>query len=72
MLTILPVLLMIGGTFGFLGACIAFLVTWNEYYKHHFRGKRLFKEAFKVGMFTFLFFILLSIVVAFVFTKLSL
>jgi hypothetical protein len=69
---IYKILILIGGTFGFLGACIAFLITWNESKKHGIGGRRLFREAFKVAAFTFLFFILLSIVVAFIFTKSSL
>jgi len=71
--TILSILLLIGGVFGFLGACIAFLITWNEYSKHHFfTGKKLFMEALKMAVFTFAFFILLSILLAFIFLKLGL
>ena len=69
---IYKILILIGGAFGFLGACIAFLITWNEYSKHHFfRGKKLFMEAFKVWALTLVFFILLSATLAFVFSKLN-
>jgi hypothetical protein len=69
---IYKILILIGGTFGFLGACVAYLVTWNESKKRGFSGRRLFKEAFKVAAFTFIFFILLSIALAVIFSKLGL
>ena len=37
----------IGIIFGFLAAASAFVITWHEYEKHKFKGKRLFKEAFQ-------------------------
>jgi len=52
---------MIGLVFGFLAALIAFLITWNEYQKHKFKGKRLFREVFSAGLFTFIIFFLLSL-----------
>jgi hypothetical protein len=69
---IFSILILIGLVFGFLGACVAYLVSWNESKKHSINGAPLFKESFKIAVFTFLFFILLSVVLAFVFAKLGL
>ena len=55
----------IGIVFGFLAALMAFVVTWHEYEKHKFVGKRLFKEAFQAAIFTFVVFLLLSLIIGF-------
>ena len=55
----------IGVIFGFLAALMAFVITWHEYEKHKFTGRRLFKEAFHSGIFTFAIFLLLSILTGF-------
>ncbi|MDR3558725.1 MAG: hypothetical protein P4L61_04275 [Candidatus Pacebacteria bacterium] len=69
---IYKILLLIGGIFGFLGACIAFLITLNEYKRHDIHGKSFVAESFRAAAFTFIFFIILSVVIAFIFTKLNL
>ena len=69
---IYKILILIGGIFGFLGASIAFLITLNECKRHDIRGKNYVAESFKVAAFTFAFFIILSVALAFIFTKLSL
>jgi uncharacterized protein YybS (DUF2232 family) len=56
----------IGVIFGFLAALMAFLITWDEYRKHKFEGKRLFMEAFRAGLFTFIVFLLLSLLIGFI------
>jgi hypothetical protein len=56
----------IGAVFGFLAALMAFFITWNEYQKHGFRGKRLFMEAFRVLLFTFVVFLFLSLLIGFI------
>jgi nucleoside recognition membrane protein YjiH len=55
----------IGVIFGFLAAASAFVITWHEYEKHKFTGRRLFKEAFQSAIFTFVVFLLLSLLVGF-------
>ncbi|HUY62357.1 MAG TPA: hypothetical protein VMV50_01010 [Candidatus Paceibacterota bacterium] len=57
--------LIIGGTFGFLAACIAFLITFQEYRKHKFEGWRLWREALTVATFTFVFFFGLSLLIGY-------
>jgi hypothetical protein len=59
----------IGAVFGFLAALMAFLITWNEYQKHKFRGRRLFMRALHAGLFTFVVFILLALLVGFILSK---
>ena len=59
----------IGVVFGFLAALMAFLITWNEYQNHKFRGKRLFMEALRAGLFTFVVFLLLSLLIGFILTN---
>jgi ABC-type transporter Mla maintaining outer membrane lipid asymmetry permease subunit MlaE len=59
----------IGAVFGFLAALMAFLITWNEYQKHNFRGRRLFMEAFQAGLFTFIIFLFLSLFIGFILTN---
>jgi len=57
--------IVIGIIFGFLAALMAFVITWHEYEKHKFTVKRLFKESFQAGIFTFAIFLLLSILIGF-------
>jgi tellurite resistance protein TehA-like permease len=61
----LKLFIAIGGIFGFFAALMAFVITWHEYEKHKFTGKRLFKEAFQAGIFAFIFFLLLSLLSGF-------
>ncbi|PIY82609.1 MAG: hypothetical protein COX96_04960 [Candidatus Omnitrophica bacterium CG_4_10_14_0_2_um_filter_44_9] len=55
----------IGIVFGFVAALMAFVITWREFERHKFAGERLFKEAFQSGIFTFVVFLLLSILAGF-------
>jgi len=57
--------IVIGTIFGFLAALAAFVITYNEYEKHKFTGKRLFMQAFQAALFTLIIFLLLSILVGF-------
>jgi len=61
--------IVIGIVFGFLAALMAFVITWHEYEKHKFTGRRLFKEAFQAAAFTFVVFLLLSILVGFLLVR---
>jgi hypothetical protein len=53
----------VGITFGTLAALIAFLITYLEYRKHKFEGWRLWREALTVGVFTFVIFVGLSLLI---------
>ena len=57
--------IVIGVIFGFLAALAAFVITWNEYEKHKFTGKRLFMQAFQTAFFTFVVFLVLSLLIGF-------
>jgi hypothetical protein len=61
--------LLIGVIFGVLAACAAFLITYNEYYKHGFRGAPLYKESLRPGIFTFVFFVCLSLLIGYLLTN---
>jgi uncharacterized Tic20 family protein len=71
-MAIYKVLILISGIFGLLGACIAFLITWSEQKRRDIVGKNAVKEGVKMAVFTFIFFVLLSLVLAFIFSKLNL
>ena len=58
--------IVIGIVFGFIAALMAFVITWHEYKKHKFTGKRLFKEAFQSAIFTFAVFLILSFIIGFI------
>jgi len=62
----LVISVILGIIFGFLAALIAFVITWYEYEKHKFTGKRLFKQAFQAAIFTFVVFLFLSFIIGFV------
>jgi len=57
--------IVIGIIFGFLAALAAFVITYNEYEKHKFTGKRLFMQAFQTAFFTFVVFLVLSLLIGF-------
>jgi H+/Cl- antiporter ClcA len=59
----------LGFVFGLIAALIAFVVTWNELEKHQFERKRLWRESFQAAFFTFLFFLILSLLLGFLITK---
>ena len=57
--------ILVGVLFGFLGTLMAFVITYNEYQKHQFRDKRLFKQAFNAAIVTFVFFVALMAIVGY-------
>lgn len=57
--------IVMGVIFGFLAALAAFVITWQEYERHKFTGKRLFIQAFKTAIFAFLIFLILSVIIGF-------
>jgi len=61
--------IVIGIIFGFLAALAAFVITYNEYEKHKFTGKRLFMQAFKTAIFTFAVFLILSLLAGFLLAR---
>ena len=62
--------IVIGIVFSSLAAVSAFVITWREYERHKFTGKRLFKETFQSAIFTFIVFLLLSVLVGFLLGRL--
>lgn len=58
----------IGLVSGFFAGLIAFLITWHEWQKHKFRGRRLFMEAFRAAVFTFIVFLAVSLFASYVLT----
>ena len=61
--------IVIGVIFGFLAALAAFVITYNEYEKHKFAGKRLFMQAFQTAIFTFAVFLILSLLAGFLLAR---
>ena len=57
-----------GAAFGLLAAAAAFVITWEEYQKHKFTGKRLFLRALYTAIFAFVIFLLLSLLAGFCIT----
>lgn len=53
----------IGLVFGGLAGMIAFLITLNEWHKHQFTGWKLWREPLVRGIFTFVFFFALSMLI---------
>jgi len=62
----LAISVILGIIFGFSAALIAFVITWHEYEKHKFTGKRLLKKAFQAAIFTFVFFLISSFIIGFI------
>jgi len=69
---IFTILLVIGLVFGLLGSCIAYLITFNEYKRRDIRGKSASREATEVAIFAFVFFVVLSVALGYIFSRLSL
>ena len=63
------VFFVIGIIFGLLAAASAFAIIWQEYERHQFTRKRLFKEAFQAAIFTFAVFLLLSLLAGFLLVR---
>ena len=61
--------IVVGTVFGFLAALTAFVITYHEYEKHKFTGKRLFMQAFQAAIFTFVIFLLLSLLAGFLLVR---
>ena len=61
----LVISIVLGIIFGFIAALMAFVITWHEYEKHKFAGKRLFMQAFQAAIFTFAVFLFLSLLIGF-------
>jgi hypothetical protein len=58
--------LLIGIIFGLIAGLMAFLITWKEYEKHRFRGRRLFGVSFRAGLFAFLFFLIMALTTGYI------
>lgn len=58
--------LVIGATFGFLAALIAFFITYREYSRHKFEGWALWREALTVAFFTYAFFLGIAFCIGYV------
>jgi len=65
----LVISIVIGIVFGLVAAASAFVITWHEYEKHKFTGKWLFKEASQAGIFAFVVFLLLSLLIGFLLAR---
>ena len=63
------IMLTLGIVFGFMASVMAFLITYNEYQKHQFPKNRLWKESLESFIFTFIFFLVLSIILGYLFTN---
>ena len=61
----LVISIVLGIIFGFIAALMAFVITWHEYEKHKFAGKRLFMQAFQAAILAFTVFLLLSLLAGF-------
>jgi len=62
----LPVLVAIGVIFGLIGAAMAFTITYTEYQRHQFTGRRLVGEALRAGIAAFLVLFVLAIAAGFI------
>lgn len=51
---VLAVLVVVGTAFGLLGGGMAFTITYAEYQRHQFTGRRLVGEALRAGVAAFL------------------
>jgi hypothetical protein len=55
---------------GLIAGIMAYLITYEEY-QHHFKGRRVFWESIKSAGITFLFFVLLSLLLGIVLGRIS-
>jgi hypothetical protein len=53
-------LLALGGIFGALAACSAFLITWKGYAHHLTDRKKILKASLQTAVITFIFFMILT------------
>jgi hypothetical protein len=54
--------LVIGAGFGLIASIMTFLIIYDEYRKHHLKGRRLWSEALKAAGFSLVVFIALSLI----------
>ena len=62
-----PVSLVIGLVFSPLAALMAFFITYDEYLHHYSDKKKSLKLALQTGVFSFMFFMILSLIIGFIF-----
>ena len=62
---LLALFVIVGVVFGFLGALIAFLITYEQYRKHRCVGWPLWREPLVRGLFAFAFFFLLAVLLGY-------
>ena len=67
----LPVLVAIGVIFGLIGGAMAFTITYTEYQRHQFTGRRLVGEALRAGIVAFLLLLALTIAAGFIVRRFS-
>ena len=58
----LGLLFVIGTIFSLIAALSPFLIAHEEYQKHQFTGRQLFRMSFQVVLSAFLFFMMLTLV----------
>ncbi len=63
------IMLVLGTIFGIIASAMAYLITYEEYRKHQFPKQRLIKTSLQSALFTFLFFLILSLILGYVFSN---
>jgi uncharacterized membrane protein len=66
---ILLITLSFGIIFGILASMSAFLITYNEYQKHHLAKQRLLIVSLQSAIVTLIFFIVSSLLIGYLLTK---
>ncbi len=69
---LLYLFLVVGGVFSALGALMAALITYHEYRRHYPNEREPRRMAVRTGLFTFTFFMLLMLALAYLLPTLSL
>lgn len=64
-----PIMFTLGIIFGFIASVMAYLITYNEYQKHQFPRSKLIKVSLESAIFTFIFFLILSVILGYLFTN---
>ena len=67
----LRLLVIIGSVFALIAGLSAFLIAREEYQKHQFVGRQLFRMSFQVALSAFLFFMILALVGGYFISKYS-
>lgn len=57
--------LFLGIGLGVIAGIMAYLTTYEEY-QHHFKGRRVFIESIKSAIITFVFFVVLAVILGYV------